>query len=263
MVTRLGQIGKVWAPNIARAPLPVQVPMVEHPINPDTVITSNGSNAVAAIDNMNDWSGGHAQTLWTSGTLPQSITLDLGAVYSPIDMLQYQPRRFGNTTGNITGYQIWVSANGTAFTQITTGTSISGLTTGTWGTWKSDSTIKIAMFAAQTARYVRLTATAANAGTSAVVNSIDVGSHNNATPPTGVMEHVVVKPGHLSSGMSIMTVIGRVMLDDGLGNNPDVTVYDLSGKVLGTKAISGKSIDLHKDIGVSEGVYIVKINHAR
>jgi hypothetical protein len=36
--------------------------------------------------------------------LPQSITIDLGVVRDSVDMLMYQPRRFGSTEGNITSY---------------------------------------------------------------------------------------------------------------------------------------------------------------
>ncbi|MBN2036150.1 MAG: alpha-L-fucosidase [Chitinispirillaceae bacterium] len=170
IVTRLAQVGTAWNPAAART-MPLQPAAIDRPYVPVTATaTSNASTAVNAIDNVNDFSGGHQQTLWTSsGTLPQSVTLDLGVVKDSIDMLMYQPRRFGSTTGNITSYRIYTGTTSTALTQITTGTSSSG----TWGIWPSDSTIKWAQFARQSARYVRLEAVTANSSSSDTINDND------------------------------------------------------------------------------------------
>lgn len=58
----------------------------------------------------------------------------------------------GNYNGNITSYAVSVSTDGTNFTQVAT------------GTWADDPTLKSAMFPAQTARYIRLTALAGHNG---------------------------------------------------------------------------------------------------
>lgn len=91
-------------------------------------------------------------TLWHSQyspyqPLPHEITLNLGAGYA-VSGLNYLPRQDGNHNGDITSYAVSVSTDGTNFTQVTS------------GNWADDATQKTASFAAQTARYVRLTALA-------------------------------------------------------------------------------------------------------
>lgn len=168
IVDRLAQIGKSWKPNLSRASLPVQLPVVEYPITPVSAKATSG-NPLLAIDGLNDCTKGpRFQTLWQSDTiLPQSITIDFGSVYSNIDMLMYLPRReAGNTTGNITSYIIYVSKDGKKFTEVYK------------GTWASDQTIKRAQFAPQTARYLRLEALKANGGL-AVIGELTIGSNKN------------------------------------------------------------------------------------
>lgn len=383
IVTRLGQVGTAWSPNNSRAAMPTQPPQLERPFTPiSATATSASSSAFNAIDNTNDFSGGHTQSLWTStGSLPQSVTLDLGVVRDSVDMLMYQPRRFGSTVGNITSYRIYVSTNGTTFTQITAGTSSSG----TWGTWPGDSTIKWARFAQQSARYVRLEAAAANGSASNMINdndsrityagwyysggrglgdynddghfstvigdscvftfngtgidylserysdmgNVDVyidgtfrqnvnlyvngtrqvqqavysittlsaGSHrikivNRSTAYACVdafrlygadtssfavintiavgaflpyRQMVGVHPGTVQptpgqSAAGIIKAMGMVMIDKRFsGRINTVAVYDLAGKLVGVKKIRKNSVDLRKDFGVPNGVYIVKV----
>ncbi|MBN1130209.1 MAG: discoidin domain-containing protein, partial [Chitinispirillaceae bacterium] len=386
IVTRLGQIGPAWSPNNSRAAMPTPPPQLDRPFTPvSATATSAASSAFNAIDNTNDFSGSsHTQTLWTStSALPQSVTLDLGVVRDSIDMLMYQPRRFGSTTGNITSYRIYMSTNGTTFTQITAGTSSSGI----WGTWPGDSTIKWARFAQQNARYVRLEAAAANGSASNMINNNDsritytgwyysggrgLGDYNDdghfstvigdscvfTFNGTGIdylserysdmgnvdvyidgtfrqnvnlyvsgsrqVQQAVYSITTLSAGshrikivnrstayacvdafrlygadtsapavintiavgaflpysqavgiaapqpasssaplpqkISIMKAVRRVNFDPALaGAMKSVAVYDLSGKLAGVKNIRKNSVDLRKDFGVSEGVYVVKV----
>jgi alpha-L-fucosidase len=93
IVQRLCEVGTAWNPSNSRAPMPTQPPQLERPFTPVSATASSNSNtAVNAIDNSNDWKSGHTQSLWTSGgSLPQSLTLDLGVVRDSIDMLMYQP----------------------------------------------------------------------------------------------------------------------------------------------------------------------------
>jgi alpha-L-fucosidase len=253
IVTRIAQVGAAWSPDTLRAALPEQPAMIERPITPiSATASSNSSTAVNAIDNTNDYSGGHAQSLWTSsGSLPQYVTLDLGKVYDTIDMLMYQPRRESSTTGNITSYRVLVSTDGTTFTQVDS------------GTWAANVLVKRSQFQRQSAQYVRLEARAVNGSTLAVINTIAVGAHLSYSQPVNVYQGTASSAA-LPSEAGTYKAMGRVLLDKRLsGNNVAVTVYDLSGKVKGTKIISGKSFDLQKDIGVSDGVYIIKINHTR
>jgi alpha-L-fucosidase len=256
VVTRLGEIGTAWTPP-ARLRLPAQVPMIESPITPVSATATSGT-AANAIDNHNDWSGGPVfQQLWQStGSLPQSVTLDLGKVYDNITYLFYLPRReSGNTTGNITGYQIHYSADNSTWTQITTGTAIGG--GGTFGTWPATSAVKKVQFAPISARYVRLTATAVNGGTSAVINEVAVGGP--AKDEVAVRKAETVQHAILAQGWSVRTSQRFVDLDPSLtGTMKKVSVYTLGGKLVGTKTTRKNVIDLRKECGVPEGTYIVK-----
>jgi len=173
IVNRLAEVGKAWSPNLSRPPLPAQPTPLEHPVTPVSATATSGT-AANAIDGMSDWVSGKAvQSLWQSASgLPQSVTLDLGSVWTPIDMLTYLPR-FDHTTdvtspfittGNITGYNIYVSTDGKAFTKVAS------------GTWSSDKTIKRVRFAPVSARYVRLEAIAAAGASFATICEFDVGS---------------------------------------------------------------------------------------
>jgi alpha-galactosidase len=104
----------------------------------------------AAID-------GRLTTFWHSEfqpprPLPQSITLDLGAVRD-VTGLTYQTRLDGTSTGTITGYVVATSADGRAYTDVAR------------GNWADDSEVKSVMLgAASAARYVRLTAEQGDGG---------------------------------------------------------------------------------------------------
>jgi alpha-L-fucosidase len=244
IVQRLREVGNAWNPSNSRAPMPSQPPQIERPFTPVSATASSNSNtAVNAIDATNDYTRGHAQSLWiSSGNLPQSITLDLGVVRDSIDMLMYQPRRFGNTEGNITSYNIYVSSNGTNFTQITTGTSSNG----TWGKWAGDSTIKWAQFKPQSARFVKLEATVVTSGNSAVINTVAIGAELPYSLPVGVNKNVsrtTTQPTY--SGFKKVT--GRAMYKKQIsGGANTISVYDITGKLV------------NKKNDVSERVYIVK-----
>jgi alpha-L-fucosidase len=253
IVTRLGQVGAAWSPNASRAALPAQPAIIERPITPiSATATSNSSAAINAIDNTNDFSGGHAQSLWTSsGSLPQSVTLDLGKVYDTIDMLMYQPRRESSTTGNITSYRIYVSTNGTTFTQVAS------------GTWAADVMVKRAQFPRQSARYVRLEAVAVNGGTSAVINTIAVGANLMYWQTVGVAEKSSVKPGLSLPGTIIAAGIGRQTFGPSwAGRIKSAALYNVKGQRVGVKTLQKNEIDVRKDFGVSGGVYLVRLQEA-
>ena len=173
IVDRLAAVGKLWKPNLKRKPLPIQQPIMEHPVTPVSA-TATSCNAMFAIDGMNDWKKGpRYQTLWQSDCiLPQSITIDLGAEYKNIDMLMYLPRKdSANTTGCITTYTIYVSNNGKSFRRVFK------------GKWAADQTIKRAQFAPQTARYIQLEVIDAIGG-QAVIGELTIGSNKNEVKTT-------------------------------------------------------------------------------
>ncbi|WP_194911147.1 NPCBM/NEW2 domain-containing protein [Catenulispora rubra] len=112
---------------------------------------NNGYPASNAVD-------GQVTTLWHSqfspvhDPLPISLTIDLGSAQT-VTGLTYQPRLDGDITGTITGYTVEVSSDGVTFTSAAAP-----------GTWPQDATLKSVQFAPVSARYVRLTATAAANG---------------------------------------------------------------------------------------------------
>ena len=180
VVTALGQVPQYWTPDTSRAPLPEQQPKIETPLTPGSATATSGSPGLA-IDGYNDSPKGVNNTLhsskgesvWTStGSLPQSVTLNLGKSYDNIDMLEYLPQRnTGTTAGNITSYKVYVSTDNVTFTQVAS------------GTWPADPTYhgllcpQRVQFAAQTAQYVRLEIDAVGGGgTSAIIGELAVGS---------------------------------------------------------------------------------------
>jgi alpha-L-fucosidase len=261
-VAELAAIGKAWSPNTTRPPLPAQPPMIERPITPVSATATSGT-AFNAIDDVNDWcrsAGGHFQTVWqSSGALPQSITLDLGQSYTYIDRLFYLPKRDSSNvsvspSGYITSYKIYVSADGTTFTQISSATAIGG---GTFGTWASNSKIKRVLFPTQTARYVRLEATAVSGGTTAVIGEVAVGGGPpSSTEVKSPAKNHAVQP--LNKGGAL--AIGNFNFGPSYaGKTKSVAVYDLSGKLAGVKITVKNNIDLRKDFRVPNGAYIVKV----
>ncbi|MFL6078091.1 MAG: alpha-L-fucosidase [Mycobacteriales bacterium] len=170
IVARLREVGPLWTPNRTRPPLPPQPDVLLHPVTPVTATATSG-DASLAVDGHNDWawSQNADQTLWrTTDPLPQSITLDLGALHHGLDTLTYLPRQDLDATGryvtegDITAYRVSVSATGQCFRTVAA------------GTWAADKHVKRARFRSATARYVRLEALAA-AGTYAAASEFGVG----------------------------------------------------------------------------------------
>ena len=145
IVDRLTEVGKAWTPP-APSKLPEQGVQNNHPLAIPSATATSGA-AGSALDGINDY-GSH--TAWqASGSLPQSITLDLGALQPNVGFLGYLPPYSGtapSTAGNITSYTIEVSSDGTTFSA------------GTSGSWPADGQLQHATFGPLAARYVRLTA---------------------------------------------------------------------------------------------------------
>ncbi|GAA4096089.1 alpha-L-fucosidase [Actinomadura miaoliensis] len=178
VVQTLRDVGRRWRPDRTRPPLPPQPDAVMHPLTPAAATATSG-DATRAVDGHSDfgWNGQADQTLWTSDTAPtktspQSVTLDLGRVYSGIDVLTYLPRQDTrtdfvledfHTDGNITSYRITVSTNGSTFRPVAQ------------GDWPADHTLKQITFRPSTARYIRLEALAASGNTPATASEIGCG----------------------------------------------------------------------------------------
>jgi alpha-L-fucosidase len=183
MVASLKAVGAAWSPNMSRPPLPAQPPHLNHVItavNATASSTASGSKAINAIDGINDggFTDHYTETVWQSAAAaPQSLTIDLGATYSGIDMLSYQPPQIApqqasqDFTGRITGYAISYSTDGTTFSPATLKTGYDG--TWSWGAtqlagWASTE------FNAVTARYIKFQANSAT-GNNVKINEVDVG----------------------------------------------------------------------------------------
>ncbi|MET8943508.1 RICIN domain-containing protein [Streptomyces sp. NPDC004542] len=157
IVTRLAEVGAAWSPDTSRPALPAQPHRAEHPVTPVSAYATGfhtGEGPMNAIDGLSDK---NFETCWStwSLTLPHSLTIDLGGVYSNISVLEYLPKqwnRTGSTDGDITAYTVSTSTDGTVFTQVAE------------GTWAGDRTTKVAEWPARTAGFVRITVSSGTGG---------------------------------------------------------------------------------------------------
>jgi alpha-L-fucosidase len=168
IVARLAAVGAAWSPDPARAPLPPQARLIEHPYTPVSATATSG-NAGNGIDGVNDT---RLHSAWQStGALPQSLTLDLGQARPDVGMLTYlppyslSPGGVGLTAGAVTSYAVLLSSDGAAFSEAAT------------GTWPADGKLKTVIFPATSARYVRFEARAAMGGGAAIATDITVGAN--------------------------------------------------------------------------------------
>ena len=157
IVARLAEVGAAWSPNNSRPPLPAQMPRAEHPVTPVSAYATGfhtGEGPMRAIDGLSDKGFETCWSTW-SLTLPHSVTIDLGGVWSNISTLEYLPKQWNRTDttdGDITSYTISTSTDGTNFTQVAT------------GTWTGDRATKVAEWPARNAGYVRIQVNSATGG---------------------------------------------------------------------------------------------------
>jgi alpha-L-fucosidase len=168
----LSKIGKLWKPNVQRATLPMQPKPLLYEIICDTAVATSG-NAFFAIDAKKIYGANYTDWI-TEKPLPQTITIDLGAVYSGIELLQIVPlhnlkpapeRKL--TDGNITHCKIYCSADGMNF-ELTSEEN-----------WLADGNMKTVEFNAISARFIRVEILKCN-GENAGVTEMAVGSFTKA-----------------------------------------------------------------------------------
>jgi alpha-L-fucosidase len=148
IVARLGEVGAAWRPVERPAP-PAQPLRCEHqvtPVNAYATACHAGEDPLRAVDGSSDL---RFETCWSTWglPLPQSITVDLGGVWSDISTLEYLPKQWNRqylTDGDITAYTISTSVDGVTFSEATA------------GTWAGTSTTKIAEWPGREAAFVRL-----------------------------------------------------------------------------------------------------------
>ncbi|CAH1193092.1 hypothetical protein PAECIP111891_00487 [Paenibacillus allorhizoplanae] len=122
---------------------PVIIPHEQMTVTATSQETANENNSASNAldgDSSTFW-----HTNWSSNTLPQSITLNLGGSY-PISQLNYLPRQDGQSNGIITSYDIYTSADGVNFTKAAT------------GNWAQSAAQKSVTFKPVTATHVKLVA---------------------------------------------------------------------------------------------------------
>ncbi|GIP40123.1 hypothetical protein J31TS4_34030 [Paenibacillus sp. J31TS4] len=144
--------------NLPDEPQPVERILPYQQMKAVATSQHTGYEASKAID-------GNLKTMWHSEwsplpPLPQSITLDLGGTYH-VTGLDYRTRTDFKPDGLITGYAIYASEDGQAFTKVTE------------GVWKQDYHLQTAAFDAQGVRYLRLEATSSS-GNVAAASEISV-----------------------------------------------------------------------------------------
>ena len=173
IVNRLAEVGAAWSPNNSRPPLPAQPLRVEWPVNAVTAYASSfndGEFAFHAIDGRSDV---RFETCWSTWggnrTLPQTITIDLGGVWTNVSTLEYLPKQWNrdgsNTNGDITAARISTSTNGVDFTEVAV------------VNWAADQRPKIAEWPNRNVGFVRVHVTAA-AGGYANMNGVHIGGRS-------------------------------------------------------------------------------------
>jgi alpha-L-fucosidase len=170
IVNRLAEVGAAWSPNTSRPPLPAQLLRAEHPVTPVSAYATGfhtGEGPLHAIDGLSDV---RYETCWSTWSLPlpQSITIDLGGVWSNVSTLEYLPKqwnRTNSTDGDITSYTILTSTDGVTFTPVAT------------GTWAGNGKTKLAEWPNRNVGFIRIQVDAAT-GDYANISGIRIGGRS-------------------------------------------------------------------------------------
>ncbi|MFE2219697.1 RICIN domain-containing protein [Streptomyces canus] len=159
VVNRLAEVGAAWSPNASRPPLPTQLLRAEHPVTPVNAYATGfhtGEGPFNAIDGLSD---ARYETCWSTwglpAPLPQSLTIDLGGVWSNVSTLEYLPKQWGrndSTDGDVTSYTILTSTDGVTFTQVAN------------GTWAGNRKTKVVEWPNRNVGFVRIQVNAATGG---------------------------------------------------------------------------------------------------
>ncbi|WP_217237749.1 RICIN domain-containing protein [Streptomyces sp. AC555_RSS877] len=157
VVNRLTEVGAAWSPNTSRPPLPAQLLRAEHPVTPVSAYATGfhtGEGPLHAIDGLSDV---RYETCWSTWglSLPQTITIDLGGVWSNVSTLEYLPKQWNrddSTDGDITSYTILTSTDGVTFAQVAT------------GTWAGNRKTKLVEWPNRNVGFVRIRVDAATGG---------------------------------------------------------------------------------------------------
>jgi alpha-L-fucosidase len=166
----LSKIGQKWSPDKARKPLPQQQKSLIYEV---AAISANATSGISeyAIDACQK---GTDHFNWeTDGPNPQALTIDLGSVYSGMDMLCVVPKHrclpapeTSLTEGNVTHCKIYGSSDGKEFSLISE------------ETWEADGRQKQAEFSPKTMRFLKIEVLAQD-GEKAAIAEVAIGSSTN------------------------------------------------------------------------------------
>ena len=257
IINRLNEVAAAWSPDPNRAPLPPQPANIDYPITPVSATVSSG-DAASAIDGYADcftsteqfYCTSPGETLWkSSGALPQYVTMDLGSTVQEIGIVGYLPQSAGSE-GQITGFTVSVSTDGSSFTDVTN------------GTWPADKNYKTVTFTPTAARYVRLAANAVSGGSDAVASEVDCG----VVPSTTVFSSSEARQRSIAPSARTtfrMTGDRLVLPAEYSGRMVAVAVYNLSGKLLQKATIRNGIVSMKKGGATPNAVHVVTVDRMR
>jgi len=164
IVTRLAEVGAAWpGPDSSRAPLPTQQVRAEWPVTPVAAYVSGchaGETAIRAIDGRSDKGFETCWSTWgLSPSLPSTLTVDLGGIWSNVSTLEYLPKQWGRTDatdGDVTSFTVFTSVDGVNWAVAAS------------GRWAADRTVKVVEWTNRNAGFIRLQVSAASGGYSNV-----------------------------------------------------------------------------------------------
>jgi alpha-glucosidase (family GH31 glycosyl hydrolase) len=238
------------APTVSPTPTPSPDPRIVPQSQMTATATSyqSGDDPPNAID-------GKPSSMWHtkwdgSDKLPQSITLNLGGTY-PVYQLKYLPRQDVGTNGIITSYKVYLSTNGSTFTQITS------------GTWANDKTEKSATFTATNAAYVKLEAIVGNGG---FASAAEINIYRNVGPTSTPGPTATPTPTPTPTSTPLPT-----LFSDGFESNNFTTGgWTNSGctlgstyKYAGTYAVVFNSSDSLTKAKSTAGYSVIQVKYAR
>ncbi len=175
----LKEIGSLWSPDMSRPPLPEQATNIRYEVEIQSAIATSGeaSNLIAARQLGTDY------TEWISDNKPQqSITLDLGAEYTNINILNFvqahnckpAPER-ALADGNILTAKLYSSSDNKEYNLVSQ------------GHWDADAAMRSMKFSGTSARYLRLDIEAYS-GDKAIIIEMQVG---NCDEPLDIIRHLL------------------------------------------------------------------------
>lgn len=228
VVEQLREVGRRWRPDPDRPPLPPQPAAVDHQVTVVAALASSCAPGRLPRDGVDSYFQPHDVRLWEADPQDASptLTLDLGGTWRGVDALRYLPWQFGRAapTGDVTGYQVETSTDGSTWTEVAR------------GRWASDPEPRLATWPARDAALLRLRVESTD-GAPARVNALQVGGRD--APPTRLSLS-------RADGENLRLVSGATRVDGTveLGADGSLALVDHEGRRLGDTAGTRQEDDL-------------------